>query len=54
MGQGSLQAQLAMGSSGPLPAQSYCLAFAPPAVQSDAPTLFKAKGAPATDGCPTP
>ena len=50
--QGSVAAKLSLGSSGPLPAQSYCLDFAPPAVEKDEPNALKAKGAPAADGCP--
>ena len=52
--QGGLQVSLSMGSGGPLATQSYCLAFAPPAVTTDVTGSFKARGAQAADGCPTP
>jgi hypothetical protein len=51
--QGTLALELTLGS-GPVPAQSYCLELAPPAVLTDEPGLFKAKGAVAAAGCTTP
>ena len=51
--QGSIAAKLQIGS-GPVPAASYCLRFAPPAVLVDAPGTFKAKGAGPPAVCTVP
>jgi Tol biopolymer transport system component len=51
--QDSIAVKLSIGA-GPVPAQSYCLEFAPPAVIVDEPGSFKAKGAPGSDGCAVP
>jgi hypothetical protein len=53
LSQGSIAAKLSIGS-GPVPAQSYCLEFAPPAVIADETGLFKAKGAAAAESCAIP
>ncbi|MGH7788878.1 MAG: hypothetical protein ACRERC_18555, partial [Candidatus Binatia bacterium] len=51
--QGSVGVQLRIGPA-PAPAASYCLDFTPPAVSTDEPGLFKAKGAIPPGSCPVP
>jgi Tol biopolymer transport system component len=53
--QGTLAFKLSIAGTGPLPLQSYCLQFDGTAAGStDVQGLFKAKGAPAADGCAIP